>query len=138
MSRPSYDEDPKLIDAVKDGMDRRFTYKESIAELLSIGIDINQKKLQRVRDHIRITQAEKKERFTNETLDSSVFRRIETHKTLIKELWDVVLTPREVWSKIAAIKLIYKYEKEHDEYIRHYTIYPRLVSQAEKENSNLK
>ena len=138
MSRPSYDENPKLIEAVNDGMVRGLTYKESIAELAAAGIDINDKKLQRVRSHINRTIREKLQRIEKVTLDSSVFSRIENHNDLMKHLWDIVKNPKEVWSKIAAIKLIYQYSKEHDEYVRHHHIYPRIVSkQSENEGVNV-
>ena len=56
----------------------------------------------------------------------------------MKHLWDIVKNPKEVWSKIAAIKLIYQYSKEHDEYVRHNNIYPRIVSkQIENEEVNV-
>ncbi len=138
MSRPSYDEDPKLIEAVNDGMVRGLSYKESIAELKAAGIDINDKKLQRVRSHINRTNREKLQRIEKITLDSSVFSRIENHNDLMKHLWDIVKNPKEVWSKIAAIKLIYQYSKEHDEYVRQHHIYPRIVSkQSENEEVNV-
>jgi len=138
MSRPSYDENPKLIEAVNDGIVRGLTYKESIAELAAAGIEINDKKLQRVRAHINNAMREKLQRLEKETLDSSVFSRIEIYNELMKHLWDILKTAREVWSKIAAIKLINQYSKEHDEYVRHYNIYPRIVSkQSENEGVNV-
>ena len=138
MTQRSYDTDPKLVEAVKDCMIRGLTYKESIAELSAGGIDMNMKKLQRVRAHIYRNKGEKMARLQKSTLDSSVFGRIENHNEIMKQLWDIVKNPKEVWSKIAAIKLIYQYSKEHDEYVRQHHIYPRIVSkQSENEGVNV-
>jgi len=136
MSRVRYEDDSKLIEAVRDCVLRRLTYKESVDELNARGFEIDLKKFQRVKFRIREIEEEKYSKISDSLEKNSIIQRFDVYQNSITHLEGIINDKKDDRVRIKAIELLLDIKKEQDEFLRSSRILHKMTIESKAGNSD--
>lgn len=106
VSRLGYGKDTELLNAVRDCIMRRLSYKEAVNELVAKGFKINEKKFQRIKAFIIKTIPQRLENLPNLEYQTSIIESIDSINVIMEILWNIVNNTKDQWQKMKAVGMI--------------------------------